>query len=83
LNDSATRNPLLGLLVNQKIIINPYLPQVPQASTGIEHCWNDDEYDDDDDNNDNDGKEKPRYEEEILSHCHFDPHICHTDWAGI
>jgi hypothetical protein len=63
LNRSATRNTLLGLLITHKIIIAPFLPQVTRASTGIEHCWNDD--DDDDDDNEN---EKPKYAEDILSH---------------
>jgi hypothetical protein len=77
LNGCATRNAVLGLLINHKIIIAPFLPQVPQASTGIEHCWNGD---DDDDNYE---KEKPKYTEEILSHCRFDHHICHMDWHRI
>jgi len=82
LNGCATTNALLGLLINHKIIITPFLPQVPRASTGIEHCCNDDD-DDDDDDDDNDEKEKPKYVEEILSNCHFDHHICHMVWPGI
>jgi hypothetical protein len=81
LNGCAARNAPLGLLINHKIIIAPFLPQVPRASTGIEQCWNGDDDDNDDDNNYE--KEKPKYAEEILSHCRFDHHICHMDWPGI
>jgi hypothetical protein len=80
LRGCAARNPLLGLLTNHKIVITPFLPQIPRPSTCIEHCWNNDYYDDDDDN---DEKEKPNYAEEILSHCRFEHHICHMDWPGI
>jgi hypothetical protein len=55
LNGCAARNALLGLLINHEIILAPFLPQVPRASIGIEHCWNDD---DDDDNNNNNKKKK-------------------------
>jgi len=75
LNGCAARNALFGLRINHKVIVAPFLPQVPRASTGFEQCWNDDGDDDDE-------KEKPMYAEEILYHRRFDHHICHMDWPG-